>query len=294
MGLMICGFAQPVIQYNSTHSIGNEAKWYYISGTMTTLSQFGANITWDLSANSCIQIGTFSAVSPANTPFGSSFPTANLAYKLDGSLASQGISYVYFIDTLTGIQKIGEVVSSIPDILVDYEETLKYPLNYTNTFSGTSQTSGGSPTNYTCTYDAFGTLNINAKTYNNVVRISSTTGDITWYITSPVIYPLIFITAGNYFYNEPTTISGIDLFQPNPQITVYPNPASEFISLNINPTLNSSLTLTIYNSIGSLVKMETLEQNQRQINVGDLSNGIYMLKIKSDNFTGNQKLIIQR
>jgi len=33
--------------------------------------------------------------------------------------------------------------------------------------------------------------------------------------------------------------------------------------------------------MGSLVKTEMLKQNQQQINVGDLSNGIYMIEIKS-------------
>ena len=77
-------------------------------------------------------------------------------------------------------------------------------------------------------------------------------------------------------------------------ITIYPNPACDIVNLNINNANNANLTLNIYNVIGALVKTETLEQNQQQINIEDLSNGIYMVEIKSKEWTGNQKLIIQR
>ena len=46
--------------------------------------------------------------------------------------------------------------------------------------------------------------------------------------------------------------------------------------------------------MGALVKTETLVQNQQQINIGDLTNGIYIVEIKSKEWTENQKLIIQR
>lgn len=77
-------------------------------------------------------------------------------------------------------------------------------------------------------------------------------------------------------------------------ISVYPNPASEMFTLNIIRSSNEALTLNIYNVIGVLVKSEMLKQNNRQINVGELSNGIYMVEIKTKEWTEKQKLIIQR
>lgn len=75
---------------------------------------------------------------------------------------------------------------------------------------------------------------------------------------------------------------------------IYPNPASDIVTLNIENTNNSDLTMIIYNLIGAIVKTEKLNQNQRQINIGDLSNGIYMIEIRSKEFKGKQKLIIHR
>jgi hypothetical protein len=89
-------------------------------------------------------------------------------------------------------------------------------------------------------------------------------------------------------------ITGVDIETENNNIELYPNPASEFVDISFDRSNNDDLTLNIYNITGTLVKSEMLKQNQRQINIGDLSNGIYLVEIKSNNFTENQKLIIQR
>ena len=77
-------------------------------------------------------------------------------------------------------------------------------------------------------------------------------------------------------------------------INIYPNPASDLITLNIGNRNNANLTLNIYTIIGELVRSELLKQNQQKINIGDLTNGIYMVTIKSKDLTENQRLIIQR
>lgn len=83
-------------------------------------------------------------------------------------------------------------------------------------------------------------------------------------------------------------------FSENTIFNLYPNPASDIISLNIGNSNNDDLNLNIYNVIGTLVKSEMLKQNQRQLNISDLCNGIYMVEIKSKEFNGKQKLIIQK
>jgi hypothetical protein len=45
---------------------------------------------------------------------------------------------------------------------------------------------------------------------------------------------------------------------------------------------------------GAMVKSEMLKQEQQKINITDLSNGVYMITIKSRNHTENQKLLIKR
>ncbi len=87
--------------------------------------------------------------------------------------------------------------------------------------------------------------------------------------------------------------TGIDHVEKN-NCSVFPNPASDIINLNIDNLSNTALVLDIYNVTGTLVKSETMNQNNRQINIGDLSNGLYMVTIKSNDQIVNQRLVIQR
>ena len=80
----------------------------------------------------------------------------------------------------------------------------------------------------------------------------------------------------------------------NENIIIYPNPATDIVTLNINNANNKDLEINIYDITGTLVKSEILKQNQQKINIGDLSNGVYMVSIKSKDLTENQRLIIQR
>lgn len=77
-------------------------------------------------------------------------------------------------------------------------------------------------------------------------------------------------------------------------LNIFPNPASETVTLNIDKKDNSDLTINIYNVNGTLVRSEMLKQNMRQINTGDLRNGIYLVEIITKGWTEKQKLIIQR
>lgn len=77
-------------------------------------------------------------------------------------------------------------------------------------------------------------------------------------------------------------------------VSVFPNPAVDVLYVNINKNSTDASTLNIYNCMGSLVKSKLLLQNYQQISIGDLSNGIYLLEIKTKKWTDKQKLTIQR
>lgn len=102
------------------------------------------------------------------------------------------------------------------------------------------------------------------------------------------------------FVNSPSTIVstlcssvGIKQLPENSQkVNIYPNPASHFVTLDNNN--DAVLTLNIYNGFGTIVKSETLNKNQKEISVEDLSNGVYIIQIRSKEWSGIQRLIIQR
>jgi hypothetical protein len=92
------------------------------------------------------------------------------------------------------------------------------------------------------------------------------------------------------YYDAPAGISELQ----SQQITIYPNPASDFITLNINNKNAADVTLTIYTSIGTLVKSELVRENTQKIYVGDLSCEVYIIALKSKDLTENRELIVQR
>lgn len=77
-------------------------------------------------------------------------------------------------------------------------------------------------------------------------------------------------------------------------LMLFPNPATDIVTWNVDDMNDINFTLRIYNVFGALVKSEILKQNSPQINVGDLSNGMYMVEIHSKEWKGKQQLIIQR
>ncbi|NVN95770.1 MAG: T9SS type A sorting domain-containing protein [Bacteroidetes bacterium] len=76
--------------------------------------------------------------------------------------------------------------------------------------------------------------------------------------------------------------------------SIYPNPATDMVNLNIENPDNAKLTLNIYSMTGKLIRTEMLKQNQSRINIDDLNNGIYMFEIKSDEWRTTQKLLINK
>ena len=85
-----------------------------------------------------------------------------------------------------------------------------------------------------------------------------------------------------------------EFYENSIKAEIYPNPASDFVTLDIDEKYKPGFILNIYNLSGALVKTEVLKYNHQQINIGDLSNGIYVVEIKSKGLRGIQKLIIER
>jgi|AntAceMinimDraft_16_1070373.scaffolds.fasta_scaffold04606_3 photosystem II stability/assembly factor-like uncharacterized protein len=96
----------------------------------------------------------------------------------------------------------------------------------------------------------------------------------------------------NIATNNPNAIN--DSYANETNIYIYPNPASDAITLNINNANNGDWILNIYNVMSLLIKTEVLKPNQHELDISNLYNGIYILEIISNNFTVRQKLIIQR
>jgi hypothetical protein len=77
-------------------------------------------------------------------------------------------------------------------------------------------------------------------------------------------------------------------------ISIHPNPASNSIQLVIGDIDIKNMKLRIYNTLGSLVLTNELIQNEQNIDISNLSTGVYLLQVQNDKYSGIQKLIIQK
>lgn len=90
-------------------------------------------------------------------------------------------------------------------------------------------------------------------------------------------------------------LTGIsDDLENDKYFVLYPNPASDFITLNAGNIDLSGAIINIYDVVGKLVSEGAVLYNQQQIDVRDLISGIYMVEIKTKGRTEIQKLAIRR
>jgi hypothetical protein len=75
---------------------------------------------------------------------------------------------------------------------------------------------------------------------------------------------------------------------------VFPNPASESITVKYENGSAPKSTLTIYNELGAVVKTVVLTNTLQQIDVSELPNGVYVMEMLSSNELLKQKLMVNR
>lgn len=84
-------------------------------------------------------------------------------------------------------------------------------------------------------------------------------------------------------------------------IKLYPNPANDILTLNLNDSQNDFNKVEIINSLGQIVKEKefplaehpSMEKNYT-IKTNELPNGVYILTVKNDNLSINKKFVIAK
>ena len=120
----------------------------------------------------------------------------------------------------------------------------------------------------------------------------------------------ILIEADGYEYNEPVILPGVGMkagivfdlpavsrdYQPE-YINIYPNPAMNYIVIEINKTNIQGVILTLYDSRGNIVKVSNIPAQTQDYVMGlkDVKTGIYILKADMDGKTiGSKKFSVVR
>ena len=72
------------------------------------------------------------------------------------------------------------------------------------------------------------------------------------------------------------------LFAQMAQLNLYPNPTSDYVKIHIEPFENETWVYQLFDNSGKLLLHKQLQSNQEQLNLKDLSAGIYLLTITNE------------
>lgn len=100
-----------------------------------------------------------------------------------------------------------------------------------------------------------------------------------------------------HYYSDGWCVTSINEnnAEANGEVEVYPNPATEQITIVISQNLNANGTLQVFDINGKLSQQTAITSNQQSADVSALTPGIYLLRIVTNNnqLLSTHKLIKQ-
>ena len=142
-----------------------------------------------------------------------------------------------------------------------------------------------------------GTVTVDGSTFT-LVSCSDTLSEYTLTLGPPLPDPTTMFTAdfggsvGNCSYNNGTLpINEFEFLRAT--FRVYPNPLKKDNQLTMKFGSNITAKIYMYDVTGKLVISDKIENaNKKQINISSITNGMYFLKLVTDNVTITKKIII--
>jgi len=105
--------------------------------------------------------------------------------------------------------------------------------------------------------------------------------------------PAVIITSGvNAARTASAATTLIQLQQSLTGISVYPNPAKNYI--HITTGNNKNISWQLFSASGQLLLKRTMKNNNEQVDISSYNNGIYYLELRNKEQASIQKIIINR
>lgn len=189
-----------------------------------------------------------------------------------------------------------------PDMLVSPELSSTEPMhvnfgyrNYLGNYGTSTFRVGFSSTdNNASSFTWFPAISINAYPADNVMffDFNSDLPANTKYVAIDVIELGTYSSYSDAIYIDNFLVdNNVSINEYNNNVSVYPNPANN--SVNVNATSNINM-VEVFNMMGQRVAAYDANDTNVQINTTALNNGMYMMRITTENGVSNQKLMIAR
>lgn len=265
--------AQPILEYANVDLMGKTYPLHMVTDPGTSDPNLdGANVTWDFSSATLqMDAASCSFVDPGSTPYGASYPTANLAQSVT-YLGTTG--YTYFNLIPARLDMLAEGIGSGDEtIYTDPKTPLEFPFSYPNYFIDYFTYDG---TNYSVSraYMGYGTVILPTGIDSNVVKMASTSGAITFFRSNPV-EPLVQIE------DDGTTIVwgdaqvGIEETGSTTSLNAFPNPATDAVAVT---GLSPNAPWQLLDAAGRVQQSGVHQQGALQIDLSELPSGPYVVK----------------
>lgn len=99
----------------------------------------------------------------------------------------------------------------------------------------------------------------------------------------------LFVNMGGCVFELKTKPNSVEQIDPSSKMMVYPNPALDYLSINI--AVSGQKTLAIYNMLGARIMSSNFFEDKSEINISDLPSGMYILKVKTSEGLASRKFI---
>jgi len=82
------------------------------------------------------------------------------------------------------------------------------------------------------------------------------------------------------YFNKPTGIA--DMNTVSADMKVFPNPARDFVNVEVNQFVTGKVSFNVYNMVGQLITTVNAKDNSAQISIAELAAGAYIIDCYSD------------
>ncbi len=257
-------------------------------------AQTGADKVWDFSSITTTPLAGYKilALSGVKQSLRDSFPSTSYVEMLNIGAPDINLNPMDFYEDkgdhlhLIGQKGSGSNAERKGDTLIVFNQSYGSTLNYRGMFIN---------------YAGYGTLKVKTKTYDSVAMLvytkSTNTDTVVWFYQFKPHYQKLFgynvlsdtIAAAYYYEPIASTPTGLE-DNTLSNVSVYPNPASESIYVEI-PEQIDLISVRVVDVSGKTV-ITTKEVNKNNsIDIGHLSQGMYWIQIQAGDAVVTKKFI---
>ena len=284
--LLLSGFSaslitlgQPMLTYDHVGLPGSVYDLYVmVTPGSSDFDLEGEGADWDFGTASVELAGTASFAQAQNTPYAADYPNANIALQV---ITDAGTTYDYFEVTSTGINKLASGIGGLNEVVyADASTVLLFPFGYGSVIVD-DYTANGTPSTVTRTCTGWGTLESVSAITDNVIKVTSSNGEMDWYRSDPV-EPLFHIGADNVKVMWERITIGIAEQRGLVPLTLAPNPTNSGFRI---PGLEASAGFRVIDALGRVVSTGRASGPQDVMDVSALTPGVYRVLVRDEHGT---------